>query len=274
MNADHGGRGAPDELARAPQVLTARLVFGLVLVTLGILWTLDNLGLHDASATLRWWGVVPLGWGLCQLLGIGMPARRTGGAIWIIVGTVALLHSAGLVALSVGDLWPLILIFIGARIVARRWTGGGVEMGENRHALADESMSTFSLWAGNEYKVVSPAFRGGDVSAVMAGATVDLRATTLAGGRATLEVFTIWGGIEIVVPRGWRVQSEVTPVMAGYEDSTVPSRDPNAPLLVVRGFALMGGVEVVHRSPGKDGDAPAEIVHRDDAEASPPPPGS
>ena len=34
---------------------TARLLFGLVLVSLGALWTLENLGVPEASEVLRWW---------------------------------------------------------------------------------------------------------------------------------------------------------------------------------------------------------------------------
>ena len=244
---------------RASGGFSTRLLFGLVLVTLGVLWTLDNLHLYDASKALQWWGVVPLLWGLLQVLGVGMPARRTSGALWMTVGAVAVLHNAGWLPLSVGDLWPLILIFIGARIVSRHFTGGGVDSGHTRGTVGDTAINTFSLWAGNEYKVVSQAFRGGEVSAVMAGSTVDLRSAQLEGGRATIEVFTIWGGIEIVVPRGWRIQGDVTPILAGFEDSTMHATDPNAPVLVVRGFAVMGGVEVKNtsdRHPDRERDMP------------------
>ena len=34
---------------------TGRLLFGLVMVSLGTLWTLDNLGIADAGQVLRWW---------------------------------------------------------------------------------------------------------------------------------------------------------------------------------------------------------------------------
>jgi hypothetical protein len=54
----------------------------------------------------------------------------------------------------------------------------------------------------------------------------------------------LWGGIEIRVPEDWTVVSKVVPVMAGVEDKTRPPQGATAHRLVLRGLALMGGVEI------------------------------
>jgi len=46
------------------------------------------------------------------------------------------------------------------------------------------------------------------------------------------------------VPEGWRVISELTPFMGGIEDKSRTSTQPTAPCLVLRGFVMMGGLEV------------------------------
>ena len=51
------------------------------------------------------------------------------------------------------------------------------------------------------------------------------------------------GGIEIKVPEDWTVVCKGFPVMGGFEDTTKPRGDTGK-RLVVRGLALMGGVEV------------------------------
>jgi len=44
------------------------VVVGLVLVAVGVVWTLGNLGRLDALATLsRWWPIVLLAWGTLEL---------------------------------------------------------------------------------------------------------------------------------------------------------------------------------------------------------------
>ena len=69
--------GSTESTSRRRPPLTARLVMGLVFVTLGALWTLDNLHVLDASSILRWWPVLLLIYGLARLTGLG--ARRTAG---------------------------------------------------------------------------------------------------------------------------------------------------------------------------------------------------
>jgi hypothetical protein len=52
------------------------------------------------------------------------------------------------------------------------------------------------------------------------------------------------GGFEIRVPEPWNVSVEIVPFMGGYEDKTAHPTDPSAPLLRIRGFVMMGGVEI------------------------------
>jgi hypothetical protein len=52
------------------------------------------------------------------------------------------------------------------------------------------------------------------------------------------------GGFEIVTPETWHVVVDVVPLMGGYEDKTRHPADPSAPRLRLRGFVMMGGLEV------------------------------
>jgi hypothetical protein len=96
----------------------------------------------------------------------------------------------------------------------------------------------------------------------MGGVVIDLRSAKLAEDRASIDVFAMWGGIDLVVPEGWRVVSEVTPIMGGFEDNTAPPAETNAPTLVVRGLAIMGGVEVKHTTDEEGSGAWTEARRR------------
>ena len=92
------------------------------------------------------------------------------------------------------------------------------------------------------------AFRGGELTAVMGGVELDLRA----GGPRTagrVDVFAIWGGIDIRVPDDWRVEFDATSVIGGLEDARGCASGETAGTLVVRGFVMMGGVEVPREAP-------------------------
>jgi len=54
----------------------------------------------------------------------------------------------------------------------------------------------------------------------------------------------MWGGIEIRVPENWTVSGRVTPILGGYEDKTRPPQGATTHRLVVRGFAIMSGIEI------------------------------
>ncbi len=89
----------------------------------------------------------------------------------------------------------------------------------------------------------SRAFRGADLLAIMGGLQIDLRRAAI-HGEAVMDVFVMWGGIEIRVPEDWTVSSRIVPLMAGVEDKTRPPQGASTHHLILRGFALMGGVEI------------------------------
>jgi len=82
--------------------------------------------------------------------------------------------------------------------------------------------------------------------AVMGGVELDLRDARFAPGVSEIEVFAFWGGIEIIVPDGVRVESVGMAVMGGISVTSGETSldDPDAPVLRISGLALMGGVEV------------------------------
>ena len=88
--------------------------------------------------------------------------------------------------------------------------------------------------------------------AVMGGGELDLRDAKLSSGVAEIEIFTMWGGVEILVPDGVRVDVSGMVVMGGFSASGGSTReDPNAPVLRVSGLAIMGGVDVRRKDRGK-----------------------
>ena len=51
-------------------LVISRLVFGLIVVGFGVIFLLDELGVVNASTILRYWAVLPLGYGLMRLTGL------------------------------------------------------------------------------------------------------------------------------------------------------------------------------------------------------------
>jgi hypothetical protein len=52
------------------------LVLGVILVAVGVLWTLSNLGRIDLLATLRtWWPLALVLWGLVELAAVAIRGK-------------------------------------------------------------------------------------------------------------------------------------------------------------------------------------------------------
>jgi predicted membrane protein len=218
---------------------TPQLLMGLLIIIVGVVFTLDNLGIEEADRFIRYWPAGLIAIGLLKLW-----QSRGGGAfaglVFVTVGTWLLLDSLGMVRVHFWELWPLLLVLFGASMVWHGLRGG------RRHQVASDANDTVSALAvlsgvnrGNN----SRAFKGGDLTAVMGGCEIDLRQAAIEG-EAVFDVFAMWGGIEIRVPDDWTVVSRVMPVLGGFDDKTRPSQSAGAHRLVIRGFAIMGGIEV------------------------------
>jgi hypothetical protein len=90
------------------------------------------------------------------------------------------------------------------------------------------------------------------VFAFMGGAELDFREAIMPEGVTEVHIFTIWGGVEILVPPGTRVDSSGVAIMGAFEHVPGPGvEDPDAPTLRITGLALMAGVEVHVRYAGE-----------------------
>lgn len=91
------------------------------------------------------------------------------------------------------------------------------------------------------------------IVAVMGGAEIDLREARFGPGVTDIDVTVFMGGVEIIVPRGVRVELVGGAFMGGFESDAgdATALDPNQPVLRVTGLAVMGGVEVKVKRPGK-----------------------
>ena len=83
----------------------------------------------------------------------------------------------------------------------------------------------------------------------MGGCDMDLRRAEIEGPEVVITAFAFWGGIKVTVPEGFDVELIGFSFMGGR---SLKMRDvpiiPGSPRIVVRGFAVMGGIDVRSRS--------------------------
>lgn len=244
------------------------LFFGLVLILIGLVFLLGNMGVIDAGRVFRFWPVILIALGILRLIeSEADDYGRGSGMFWIVLGSVFLLMSLDVFRIVFRDIWPVALIGLGilmlwkSSAVRRRGPpdegvppASGTDGGGGTGSAADSSspyssnsvISATAILGSVERRNNCQDFRGGNATAVMGRCEIDLRAAAVSPSREpVLEVFAMWGGIEIRIPPDWTVVSHVDPVLGGYEDHTQPPREESRRIRI-RGTAFMGGIEVTN----------------------------
>ena len=215
-----------------------RLWIGLVLVTLGVFGILDAAGTLDSSETIdRWWPVAIIGLGLIGML----VERRVALGPAIIVG-IGFLLLADQQEWTDEDLFgPVLLIMIGLVVLSGLWQHRVTGRGGHRE-------NTVVMFGGTRIKDRSEHFAHADVSAIFGGATLDLREAHI-DQEASVDALALFGGVDVLVPKGWRVALGGTPILGGCEDKTEGDGElpADAPLLKVNATAILGGVDVKNK---------------------------
>ena len=233
------------------QPFSGRLLVGVVLLSLGLLWTADNLGLTDAGEVLRWWPLLLVAFGIARVAGWGGERRIPLGSFCILAGGLLLGHELGWTHVGLGLLWPLALVALGVQILRRGARASG-STGETGAADGSDYVRSFALMGGASTRSTSQALRGAELSAIMGGVELDLRQARPADGRVVVDAFAFRGGIDIVVPPNWHVEFNATPVMGGLEDVRgLSATDEITGTLVVRGMVMMGGIQVGNEPSGR-----------------------
>jgi hypothetical protein len=113
----------------------------------------------------------------------------------------------------------------------------------SRGDAESDEVRLVAILNGIELESRAQAFRGGSMFTWLGGIAVDLRDAKLAPD-AHLEVGSLFGGIALRVPSGWRVESDVQSLAGGVAIDVPKPEDDEAPTLRMTGFTAFGGVAV------------------------------
>lgn len=215
-----------------------RVFFGLMVVGLGGLLLLQNLGIINGNVWGMYWGTF---WGAAFILSGAVALWNRGAWFW---GTVLLAVGASIIlgAFGVVDagfwkiFWPLVLILLGVSLVFRG--SFGARQTKSSGASGAEKIAIFY----GEQSRPKGNYTGGSLAAVFGGIDLDLRQADVKDG-SIIEVFALCGSVTIMLPDNVIVKNEVRGILGGSEDKTMPKTSAKK-TLVVRGDCVLGGLEL------------------------------
>jgi hypothetical protein len=224
--------------------LTPHLIFGLIIMFVGIVLTLDVLELLNARDILRYWPVALIAFGVANMTQAGDRGGLVRGGLMTFFGTwwlLTMLHV--LPSHSWRLFWPLLLVVAGGALVAQTMQ----RTTEPPRGDANERVNIIGILGGGNRTSTANPFRGGDLVAVMGGGQVDLRRAIIPPGeQAIIDIVSMMGGFEIIVPESWAIDDRTFPVMGGVGNETRPAVPVGGqyPTLILRGVLFMGGVNI------------------------------
>jgi predicted membrane protein len=221
------------------------LIWGGILLLLGLAFLLDNLGILPVDRIFRLWPLILIGVGATH---IARGENRVWGVLLTLVGALFLLDNLGFAHFRWGQLWPLALIVAGVLVMwnsieARR------PISANPATGARNTLNELAFFGGIERRVTTQSFEGGVALAIFGGIEIDLRQAGMEADEAVLEVNSIFGGVEVRVPETWHILTQGQGIFGGYTDNTRQTgvedlTNPKKKTLLIRGAAVFGGVEI------------------------------
>lgn len=222
----------------ARRLPASQLLFGALVVLIGVLLLLDSTGVYPTGSLLVYTPSLFVIVGLWALVRSGFRS---------LVGPVVVIVIAGIAQLVALDLatvdelvvfWPVLIIAFGASILFGRY--------RSRIRATDDTFSSmFAIMGGVEGRNTSSGFTGADLTAVFGGAELDLRGAGLGERPARVNAVAMFGGVEVIVPREWNVRMDVLPILGGASDERPRREEQHETVdLEVTGFAAFGGVSV------------------------------
>lgn len=213
-----------------------KLFIGGFLILLGVGFLADQFfGINFGSIIGAAWPVLIMLSGLYIML--RARSQMLFGLIIFIVGGALLIDQLFDLPFSIWNLWPLIFVVIGLRIIF------GDIFKINTSVVKEDKFDSTAVFWGDSRKIKSNNLKFGKVTALFGGSDIDLSEAEISKDGADIDCVAIFGGVTIKVSKDINVDSEGIGLFGGFDDKTGKSDDSKA-IIRIKGFALFGGVEV------------------------------
>lgn len=149
--------------------------------------------------------------------------------------------AAARVAATFDDLVPLTRDLVSLDGPARQGARPSIIDETNANPNADLVVTIFG---GTERRGAWRARKNISVLTLFGGTELDLTQAIFEAPTVTVNVFCLFGGVDVVVSPGTEVRNEAIAIFGGAGTGRIAPPIPGIPTVVVRGFVGFGGVEV------------------------------
>ena len=216
-----------------------RIATGVIIALVGFGLLAGNLNLFDANIHELWRTWWPL---LVIVAAVLIFINDTKSYIWAflvaVFGVLFQLKNLEIITANPWQVfWPMVIVAVGFSIAFE----------SSRHRKYEVSKKdrdeVVAVLGGSNKQYTSDNYLGTSTTVVMGGNKIDLRKVHIKE-QAIVSTTVIMGGLEVIVPRNIQVRNETNAILGGVEDKTDQEKVKDAPLLVITGDVIMGGISI------------------------------
>lgn len=163
----------------------------------------------------------------------------------IIIGAVLIVWGVGaLLGVSLFKfVFAFILIAIGIRIIVGKdhdfWDFKSAKSTTN-----EDYINEVNIFSSANKVIKSETFKGGKIVMIFSGGKIDLSQVKTTEKNIDIELVVLFGGGQLIIPKGWKVNSQGTSIFGGY-DTKVEGENAET-TLHMKGVAIFGGIKVIN----------------------------
>ena len=220
----------------------SRVLWGIVLIFIGVIWGLNRTGVAEINIFFDgWWTLFIIVPSAISFFEKGN--NKVSSLIFLIIGVLLLLAAQGLFEFEI--LWeillPAIVVLIGLSLIF----GNKVDFNVKEKTKCLDSKDTENIFAAFGEQNVNKAgenFEKANLNAIFGAVKLDLREAKLEK-ETVIGAWAIFGGIEILVPKDCIVKVKGTPIFGGISNERKNKEDATK-TIYIKGYAVFGGIEI------------------------------
>ncbi len=137
-----------------------------------------------------------------------------------------------------------ILIVIGIRIIIGKDSNKYCNFSSSKSTSNEDFINEVNIFSSVNKKIKSEDFKGGKIVMIFSGGKIDLSDVKTTEKVIEMEITSIFGGVDLMLPKNWKVNSQGTSIFGGYD--TKIEGDSNDVTLNIKGSAVFGGVKITN----------------------------